>query len=173
MLNDEQRELVLNNMRLVYKIASDRGLLKDKDAVQCGFIGLCKAAEGFDPTRNVRFSTYATIYINRWLNGFSSDIRYRRRIRDGSYIIVDDISKYMNELSPSSNDYDTKLFIQDMMSKVDECSRKILEMIYKGYKQKQIVVELNISSKKYYNRIKKIREKFNYERSNWRSKRRN
>lgn len=164
MLNDEQRELVINNMKLVYKIASERGLLKDQDAVQSGFIGLCKAAEKYDPSRNTKFQTYACVAISRWIDGLNSERKYRKRIKDGSYIIVDDISKYVDELALSREDYDTKLFIKDIMSKVDECSRQIIEMIYKGYQQQQIVVKLNISSSKYYSRIKKIEEKFKYGR---------
>lgn len=160
MLNDEQRKLVIDNMKLVYKIASERGLLKDQDAVQSGFIGLCKAAEKYDPGRNTKFDTYAYVIINRWIGGLNSEKRYRKRIQDGSYINVDDISKYVDELAFSREDLDTKLFIKDIMSKVDDCSKQIIEMIYKGYQQQQIVVKLNISSTKYYSRIRKIKEKF-------------
>jgi len=57
----DRDRLISDNMGLVYACANkfkNRGAEYD-DLVQCGCIGLVKAADGFDPSLGFRFSTYA------------------------------------------------------------------------------------------------------------------
>ncbi|KAL7509434.1 hypothetical protein ACHAXN_006421 [Cyclotella atomus] len=64
-----KQELVSSNMGLVHAISRDfqhRPQYKDltlDELIQEGSLGLIRAAELFDPARNLRFSTYATIWI--------------------------------------------------------------------------------------------------------------
>lgn len=64
----EARErMIVSNLRLVVKIARDftgRGL-DLMDLIEEGNLGLLRAVERFDPDRHVRFSTYATWWIQR------------------------------------------------------------------------------------------------------------
>jgi RNA polymerase sporulation-specific sigma factor len=58
---DIKQQLVMNNMPLVYNICkrfANRGTDLE-DLYQIGAIGLIRAIELFDPTFNVKFSTYA------------------------------------------------------------------------------------------------------------------
>ena len=159
MLNEEQREMVLSNMGLVYSIAVKKGVIQDEDAVQYGFLGLCRAAESFDKNYGVKFSTFAYSYIIRWIDGLYSDIKHKGRVVGGSLVYTDDITKYKQEITAGIDD---KIFLSTILDKVDDCSRKILIMLYQGYLQKQITERLNISPSKYYNKIKKVRERFKY-----------
>jgi RNA polymerase primary sigma factor len=62
-----RNELVLCNIRLVVSVARyyrNRGLT-DADVVQEGILGLNRAAEKFDPDKDIRFSTYATLWIKQ------------------------------------------------------------------------------------------------------------
>lgn len=62
-----RQRMVLCNLRLVVRVARDftgRGL-DLMDLVEEGNLGLLRAVEGFDPGRDVRFSTYATWWIRR------------------------------------------------------------------------------------------------------------
>lgn len=60
-------QMVRANLRLVVNIARDytgKGLLL-QDLIEEGNLGLLRAVEGFDPTMNTRFSTYASYWIKQ------------------------------------------------------------------------------------------------------------
>jgi RNA polymerase primary sigma factor len=80
--NEEaRRRLIEANLRLVVKIA--RGFVTPDmpllDLIQEGNVGLIKAAEKFDGTRNVRFSTYASWWIKQAIT--RALVNSRRAIR--------------------------------------------------------------------------------------------
>jgi RNA polymerase primary sigma factor len=66
-------KLINANLKLVVKIAVDicKGSTSVMDVIQNGNIGLMKAAEKFDSSRGVKFSTYAAFWIRQSiLRGF-------------------------------------------------------------------------------------------------------
>lgn len=67
-LTDEQRKLAEENISLV-KFAINKYIcsmpFEYDDMISIGYIGLCKAAAGFNATKNHTFSTYATKVICR------------------------------------------------------------------------------------------------------------
>ena len=92
---DEQarQELIEGNLRLVLSVIQrfgGRGESPD-DLFQVGCIGLMKAIANFDPTKQVRFSTYGVPMIagdvRRYLRD-NSAIRVSRSIRDVAYRVL-------------------------------------------------------------------------------------
>ena len=92
---DEQarQELIEGNLRLVLSVIQrfdKRGESPD-DLFQVGCIGLMKAIANFDPTKQVRFSTYGVPMIagevRRYLRD-NSAIRISRSIRDVAYRVL-------------------------------------------------------------------------------------
>ena len=86
-------ELIEGNLRLVLSVIQrfeKRGECPD-DLFQVGCIGLIKAISNFDPTKNVRFSTYGVPMIagevRRYLRD-NSAIRVSRSIRDVAYKVL-------------------------------------------------------------------------------------
>lgn len=72
---EARNELIINNMGLVHSVVMrflGRGHEAD-DLFQIGCIGLIRAAERFDPTFNVRFSTYAVPMIMGEIKRFLRD----------------------------------------------------------------------------------------------------
>ena len=85
--------LIEGNLRLVLSVIQKfvgRGESAD-DLFQVGCIGLMKAINNFDPTKNVRFSTYGVPMIagevRRYLRD-NSAIRVSRSIRDVAYRVL-------------------------------------------------------------------------------------
>jgi len=88
-----RQKLVEGNLRLVLSVIQrfdKRGESPD-DLFQVGCIGLMKAIANFDPTKNVRFSTYGVPMIagevRRYLRD-NSPIRVSRSIRDVAYRVL-------------------------------------------------------------------------------------
>lgn len=80
-------ELILNNMGLVYSVVKrflGRGY-ETEDLIQIGSIGLIRAAERFDTSFGVRFSTYAVPMIIGEIKRFIRDdgiIKVSRSLKD-------------------------------------------------------------------------------------------
>ena len=90
---DARQQLIEGNLRLVLSVIQrfeKRGECPD-DLFQVGCIGLMKAITNFDPTKNVRFSTYGVPMIagevRRYLRD-NSAIRVSRSIRDVAYRVL-------------------------------------------------------------------------------------
>ena len=90
---DARQKLIEGNLRLVLSVIgrfSGRGECAD-DLFQVGCIGLMKAIANFDPTKQVRFSTYGVPMIagevRRYLRD-NSTIRVSRSIRDVAYRVL-------------------------------------------------------------------------------------
>ena len=88
-----REQLIEGNLRLVLSVIQrfdKRGECPD-DLFQVGCIGLIKAISNFDPTKNVRFSTYGVPMIagevRRYLRD-NSAIRVSRSIRDVAYRVL-------------------------------------------------------------------------------------
>ena len=88
-----RQELIEGNLRLVLSVIQrfdKRGECPD-DLFQVGCIGLMKAIANFDPTKQVRFSTYGVPMIagevRRYLRD-NSAIRVSRSIRDVAYRVL-------------------------------------------------------------------------------------
>ncbi|MEW5852458.1 MAG: sigma-70 family RNA polymerase sigma factor [Myxococcota bacterium] len=71
-------KLVMDNYGLIHMVvqAYRRTGVRYEDLVQEGAMGLLRAAETFDPTRNVRFCTYAVYWIRSKVQRF---IEHQRR----------------------------------------------------------------------------------------------
>ena len=88
-----KEQLIEGNLRLVLSVIQKfvgRGESAD-DLFQVGCIGLMKAINNFDPTKNVRFSTYGVPMIagevRRYLRD-NSAIRVSRSLRDVAYRVL-------------------------------------------------------------------------------------
>jgi len=84
-----KRKLILHNLRLVVSIAKKykHKNLSFMELVEEGNLGLIYAVERFDPTRNVKFSTYSTHWISQAI---------KRAIRESGYPIK--IPRYILEI---------------------------------------------------------------------------
>lgn len=98
-----REQLIEGNLRLVLSVIqrfAGRGESPD-DLFQVGCVGLLKAIQNFDPTKEVRFSTYGVPMIageiRRYLRD-NSAVRVSRSMRDTAYRILQAREKLLSEL---------------------------------------------------------------------------
>ena len=90
---DARDEFLLANTRLVLSVIHKYYGKKDcaEDLFQVGFVGLIKSMDNFDPSLNLKFSTYAVPMIigeiRRHLRD-SSAVRVSRSLRDVAYSVI-------------------------------------------------------------------------------------
>lgn len=99
-----KNKLVMANMGLVHAVVKGnrfqgglRNAASYEELVQEGSLGLLRAAELFDPTRGLRFSTYATI----WIKGVLGNTKVHEQVITPARVRtkVNKISSAVNELN--------------------------------------------------------------------------
>lgn len=101
---EAREEYIKGNLRLVLSVIKRFGGSSENadDLFQIGCVGLMKAVDNFDPSREVKFSTYAVPMIigeiRRYLRDNSSPIRVSRSLRDTAYKAIYAKESYMKKL---------------------------------------------------------------------------
>ena len=134
-------ELVKHNLRFVVSIAKKYRNITDvsfADLISEGNIGLIKAAYKFDPSRKIKFSSYAVWWIkasiNECINRYEGNIDYTNyeveqmeRIieRDNYYDDVnEEFERKMNNLQGRQS------AIEDLIKCLEERERKIITLFF-------------------------------------------
>lgn len=108
-----KEQVVLNNIRLIpYVLKSLNQNVLDEDLFAIGIVGLCKAINGFDASKGVKFNTYAVWAIR---NEILVSLRKKRIILAFS---LDETYKLDNrkEISYSDMIADSKRFEEDVLA---------------------------------------------------------
>src|SRR5271167_3830345 len=85
--SEARDRMVRANLRLVVNIArsyTGKGLGL-QDLIEEGNLGLLRAVEGFDPSRNIRFSTYASYWIKQSIK--RAQVNTGKTIRIPAYMV--------------------------------------------------------------------------------------
>lgn len=171
--------IIKSNIRLVRHIAKQYSTegYDFEDLVSIGIIGLIKAVDTYDVTKNIKFSTYSSHCIS---NEILMGIRKNNTINVQKVNIEDTLScdfegnelKYLDILEDKNSDFVTKIIdnylSKELLNIIDSLSEKEKEliMLYFGfdgnrYKQKEIAHILGISqsyiSRMISNILKKIK----------------
>lgn len=188
-VNTSSSEYIVNKYKnLVYKLARrlDYGSASYDDLVQAGFMGLIKACNKFDFTRQTNFISYASIYIisemkkeNKKVSIYKTSdhiIKLKAKIDKYQDQTVNEIAKRVNttvenvmlaqslgQETISLNDIEDIIpsprlhFIEIYLTK-EEYEIYYLRVINK-YSQKEISKVLNISQPSVSRRLKELKEK--------------
>ena len=160
-----KQQLIEDNMNLVYFLIHQQypDCIGDEDIVQCGMLGLCKAAELWDETKS-KFSTFAMTCIK-------NEIRqeFRRRNKHWGILSLDlpyntggDNPGNQNTLSDyivGDEDvaYDHALDIN--VSHLTAREKRVFDLFRSGMTQSEVGAELGISRQAVWNVMRKIRVK--------------
>lgn len=72
--------LFMHNIRMVFSMAG-RYVSKHRDfdtVVQDGMVGLATAAQRFEPEKNIKFCTYAMIWVKKYMSGYYYTNQFRK-----------------------------------------------------------------------------------------------
>ena len=134
-------KLIKHNLRFVVSVAKKYRVRTDvsfADLISEGNIGLIKAARKFDPTRNIKFSSYAVWWIkasiNECIEQFNGNVEYNF-VDDYQFVnlsekdsLYDDVNeefeKKMNNLQSRRS------AIEDLIKCLEDREKKIIMLFY-------------------------------------------
>lgn len=129
--SEAQEKLITSNLRLVVKIARNYNNLGIPllDLIQEGNMGLIRAAEKFDPEKNIRFSTYASFWIKqsilKYINSSRGLIRFPMYIYDS----ISRVSKFIQEYKNNYDSFPTLEEISSSLSMNKKEAKRCLELL--------------------------------------------
>ena len=139
----ERDKLIVENQRLVsftlHKYYPSWAF--DEDMQQIGMIGLCRAADNYDPTKG-KFSTFATQYI---INEVRHEFRrLSTQSRTGTEVSVDlEVADDCTLEDMLVGDTDVDYCDREMLFKtLKPKERKVAELLEQGYSQAEISRQL-------------------------------
>lgn len=141
--DNAREELILSYRPMVYWLAKKFKVSYNAypDLIQEGMIALIKAVDGFDISRNNRFSTYAYYKIN------GSLINFLQRVEAKAPIPVDEFvfEKKSMRKSLLSNDADSAEWSIDLKTAIEELTKReadiVKALILEGRAAKEIAAE--------------------------------
>ena len=146
------------------------------DIIQEGMIGLYKAIQSYDETKNANFGAFASLCIHRQIQNAVKNANRKKNSPLNQYLPI----KYFDGSGSSDEDSVLKLVIADensnveqnyidkeistiVLSKVKDCLSEeqfqILKLFINGESYSEIAKKLNISSKQVDNSLQAIKKK--------------
>lgn len=154
-----KEKIILHNLRLVFFVANKiKTNAYDMDeVVLTGIYGLMKAINSFDLSKNVRFSTYANVYIRNEIISY-----YRKEKRYYEILSLDkEISHIHKNITLGSLIIDNYDFVEDfehqeliqmlntILESLNENEKQIIKLYFgffdRRYEQKEIAKMLSVS----------------------------
>lgn len=172
--------LIERNLRLVVYIARkfENTGISIEDLVSVGTIGLIKAVNTFDPTKNIKLATYASRCIeNEILMYLRRNSKLRAEVSfdeplntdwDGNELLLSDVLGTESDVIKYIEEEVDRSLLREALSRLDERERQIMELRFglrNGLEktQKEVADELGISQS-YISRLeKRILKKLNRE----------
>lgn len=153
-----KKKLIEGNMRLAIRIANSfhNTKIDQEDLWSIAFLGLIKAANTFDPHREIKFTTYMTTVIK---NEIKLEIRSEKMnvaaedslddvkaisYVDGCEILLSD-TIVGSEFDEEYKQYEMINEVMRGLQKMNERDKRIMSLRMKGYKQETIAQVMNMS----------------------------
>lgn len=158
MLSLEQQNIIENSIWVVNTALKRQGLQADEDLRQSAILYLCKCIERFDPTKKIKWTTYAYknifLYIKR---------THGKENKKSSMFVDDDIMDLQEPQNLPIDDRelfnDSKYMVEQIKAVCSPEERQIIEFKLQGYKVIEIGALMGCSASKVNGCMQSIREK--------------
>lgn len=156
MLSKEQQNTIENSIWVVNTALKRQGLQNDEDLRQSAILYMCKCLERYDPTKGIKWTTYAYKNIFLYIKK-----KYSEECKVALAIVDEDIFSLEATSLPIDEDmaYNDKYVLQKMklVCTSEEC--KVLELKKQGYRGAELCGLMGCSRNKISGYIKSIRAK--------------
>ena len=161
----DRDQLIIENQKLVFNTLHKYypHWAYDEDLQQVGMIGLCKAADAYDPEKG-KFSTFATNLI---LNEIRREMRRTMTISKPGQVVSlnektgesDDDSCTLEDCVPGEDDVDY-CYSNELMKQLTKEEKEILRLLERGYSQVEISAKLKLSKQRIWTLRRRIQLKW-------------
>lgn len=154
-------DMVLQKSRSFKNISG----LESDDIYQEGMLGLLSAIYSFDESRNVLFSTYASVLVTRKMLSALRSANSKGNIPLKEYTSIENETELLSS-SPDPEElliYNEELdFVNNFIEKnLSKTERKVLKLRYFGLSYSEIAEILDCGEKSVDNALQRIRRKYN------------
>ena len=173
-----QENLVTGNINLVYYFAAKLGqsefVRRNKDDITSeGMVGLVKAAKAFDPSRGLKFATFAATCINNEMLMYIRRNKKREAdlslhsvigsdIEGRELLLADILTAEESNIERAERAAFAELDLEDLTQLLNLREKQVLESLKKEMKQRETATELNVSQSYVSRVVQKIRKKYKH-----------
>ena len=148
-MNPEQKKLVEENHNLIHSFLH-RGKLSEADYYDLAAIGLCKAAEAYNPSKGYKFSTLAYRCMGNLIGKEFRDSKAKKRqgvVLSYDQIVTDDITflDTMESAKNTENEVVSRITLRKLLSGMSPKQREVLCLLSQGYTQQEVAKLVNTS----------------------------
>lgn len=158
MLSLEQQEIIENSLWVVNTALKRQGLQADEDLRQSAILYMCKCLERFNPSKDIKWTTYAYKSVFLFIRRTHS-----KEVKKRAMFIDDDI---FNLVEPATSPPDEPTMVNESKYIIDSikavCSpeeNQIIELKRQGYKVVEISSIMECSTSKINGCMQSIKEK--------------
>lgn len=151
----KQQQEIENSIWVVNTALKKQGLSNNEDMRQSAILYMCSCITRFDPTRNIKWTTFA--YRNVYLFIKRTISKERKK---ASLIIKEDFDELANFIIADNRDYGDAVGLSDCIRTVCSSEEQIIvELKGQGFNNNEIAHKLHCSTSKINGCMKRIREK--------------
>ena len=133
MLSEEQQKTIENSIWVVNTALKKQGLQADEDLRQDAILFMCKCLQKFDPSKNIKWTTYAYrnvfLYIKRI---------HHKQVKKNSMLVCDDLVFPQKTITKPIELNESSFLLDEIKEKCTPKEREIIELKLLGYRSMEI-----------------------------------
>lgn len=148
----DQKQMITDSLWVVNTLLIRYNRSNDRDLRQEAITYMCGCMQRFDPTRHIKWETYAFTSINLFLRRTIS--RTREKEKYTTYYDHTVIETVADKHNTKTNEMLALIY-----NGSTEKERRILDLLYQGYSRNEIATKLQLNISEVFRTIKKIKER--------------